>query len=59
VNHRHTVLRTVRQMAPSLIGETYLEAVVGHRISFWKRAKRSGEVTLRRCEERVKSKEQM
>jgi hypothetical protein len=42
VNHAQTVLRTVRQLAPSLIGETYLETVVGHRISFWKRAKSLG-----------------
>ena len=42
VNHRRMVLRTVRQLAPSLIGETDLETVVGHRISFWKRAKSLG-----------------
>ena len=29
-NHSETVLHSVRQMAPSLIGETNLEAVVGH-----------------------------
>ena len=29
-NHGETVLRGVSQMAPSLIGETDLEAIVGH-----------------------------
>jgi len=59
VNHGQTVLRAVRQLAPSLIGETYLETVLGHSGLFLEEGETSGEVTLRRCEERVKTKEQM
>src|SRR5208337_181453 len=49
LNHRRTVLRAVRQMAPSLIGETYLETIVGHGGLFLEEGESSGDVTLRRC----------
>jgi len=59
LNHRRTVLRTVRQLTPSLIGKTYLETIAGHGGLFLEEGERPGDVTLRRCDARVKTKEQM
>jgi len=58
-NYGQTVLRALRQLAPSLIGETYLETVLGHSSLFLEEGKSSGDLTLRRCDPRVKTKEQM
>jgi hypothetical protein len=52
-------LRGVCQMAPSLIGETYLEAIVGHCGLDSGGGKKSGNITVRRCDARVKREEQI
>ena len=58
-NHGEAVLRGVSQVAPGLIGETYLEAIVGHCGLDSGGGKKSGDITLRRCDARVKWEEQV